>query len=207
AHGQFRSRQFCGARHSRRSVARRVQRARQQSSSRADRRRYPRQGAAAGTRSGAEDRDDADVAGVECRRCGTGEPSGGARLDRRSRASPATYAAPFWLASRIFFLLLLAASRANRSARKRAVFSRVACSCAWYSAMACWASRNCCSFLNNVSARRRASSVFTLTIGTPCKALEDRGLSICHLVSRPIKRTSWPATSVWRASLRHASSE
>src|SRR5262249_7178318 len=72
-----------------------------------------------------------------------------------------------------FFLLLLAASRANRSARKRAVFSRVACSCAWYSAIACWASRNCCSFLNSVSARRRASSVFTLTIGTPCKALQD----------------------------------
>src|SRR5262249_34989938 len=35
----------------------------------------------------------------------------------------------------------------------------------------------------------------------------DRGLSICHLVLRPIKRTSWPATSVWRASwdMRHLS--
>src|SRR5262249_40042527 len=178
SHAHSRSPNFGGARHPRRSVARRIQRARQQSSSRADGRRHPRQGAAEGTRSGVEDRDDAGMAGVERGRCDAVESSGGGRGGGWPRAWPAPYAARSSLPARRLLFLLLAASRANRSARKRAVFSRVACSCAWYSAIACWASRNCCSFLNSVSARRRVSSVFTLTIGTPCKALEDRGLSI-----------------------------
>jgi hypothetical protein len=91
-------------------------------------------------------------------------------------AGPGTYAAPFCLTGRC--LVRLAASRASRSARKRVVFSRIACSWAWYSAIACWASRNCCSFLNSASARRCASSVFMRNIGTPLVTPSaDRSLS------------------------------
>src|SRR5262249_50517539 len=83
-----------------------------------------------------------------------------ARVDCRIFEKCWDYAAPFVLTAGLF-----AASRANRSARKRAVFSRIASSLAWYSAIACSPSRACCSFLNSAWARRSASSECMLNVG------------------------------------------
>jgi hypothetical protein len=89
----------------------------------------------------------------------------------------------------------LAESRAKRSARNRAVFSRIARSSAWYSAIACWPSRNCCSFLNRASARPCASSEFMLNHGTPLLRPNRRSLASrpeIHLYKELIK---WPRLS------------
>src|SRR2546430_828478 len=76
----------------------------------------------------------------------------------------------------------------------------MACIPAWYSAIACWASRNCCSFLNSASARRCASSVFVLNIETPW-VNDDGGRSIRPAgIATDQKRRSWPAPSLRPAS-------
>jgi hypothetical protein len=64
------------------------------------------------------------------------------------------------------------ASRANRSARNRAVFSVVAARAAAYSAIACCPSCSCCSFfLKAASARSRARLASVSNLITPsCRA-------------------------------------
>jgi hypothetical protein len=79
-------------------------------------------------------------------------------LNRERRA----FAAPFVMLMGGVFLF--AASRANRRAHGRALFSRITSKLASYS---CWPSRPCCSFLNNASARRCAGSESVLSVGTP----------------------------------------
>src|SRR5262249_4792035 len=60
------------------------------------------------------------------------------------------------------------ASRANRSARNRAVFSLVAARAASYSAIACCPSCSCCSFfLKAASARSRARLASVSNLLTP----------------------------------------
>ena len=80
----------------------------------------------------------------------------------------------FWTAGTGLFK---PASRASRSARNRAVFSRVAALAAWYSAIACCPSRSCCSFfLKIASARSRARLASVFNPVTPFKRirLQDR---------------------------------
>ena len=92
----------------------------------------------------------------------------------------------------------MAVSRAKRSARNRAVFSRIARSSAWYSAITCWPSRNCCSFLNRASARRCTSSEFMVNHGTPLVRPNRRSLASrpeSHLYKELIKEGLRPRLS------------
>ena len=82
---------------------------------------------------------------------------GHARLD----ALPC-YATPFRLAGGVFWL---AASRAKRSARNRAVLSRIARSSAWYSAFACWPS--CCSCFGATMRLIRIHAQSRNSLGNP----------------------------------------
>src|SRR5262249_13910783 len=73
--------------------------------------------------------------------------------------------------SSFFFLRRRAPTPPPPSAQ---AFRASPCVAPWTSPVPSRAPPDSRSFLNSVSARRRVSSAFTLTIGTPCKALEDR---------------------------------
>src|SRR5262249_19710725 len=133
--------------------------------------------------------------------------SGGARVDCWAPAWPPPFAAPFLVARRLFFFLFFGGAGARPQPPQRALFFRAPCRCARVSGIACCASRHFWFFLYSVSARRRVSSVFTLTIGTPCKALEDRGLSICPPGLAADQKDILASNFSLAAKLGHASSE